>query len=219
MAILTAGTYKTYANITVSTYDAQLALLTAGASQAILQYIGRPIEQATYTEFYSGKNNRILNLRNRPITAVASVYSDMAGHYGQASGFTSDNLLTAGTDYQLVIDGQLDGGTPCSRLGQIERINGIWPARFGRQAGALVAREIDGGGNIKVTYTAGYATVPADIVLAACEMTSQMLSRTERGMPLASESLGGYSYSLATQMIDLIGGVRSVLDKYRDIPI
>src|SRR4029079_354258 len=73
------------------------ASLTA-ASAAAERYCGRSFASTTQTEYYDGNGYPELPLDHWPITAVASVYLDINGAYGQASGaFPSNTLLTVGT--------------------------------------------------------------------------------------------------------------------------
>lgn len=79
-------------------------------------------------------------------------------------------------------------------------------------------------GCITVSYTAGYddETMPADLKFAACEVAS-FFYNTKAKAGILSESLGSYSYRLATGL-DAMGGelaipsinVRIILDKYKD---
>ena len=76
MALTTLADLKTYLGISDSSEDALLNLLIADADAAILGYIGRTIEQATLTEYYSGDGPQMLVLKQRPVTAVTSVHVD-----------------------------------------------------------------------------------------------------------------------------------------------
>ena len=74
MALTTLADLKTYLGISDSSEDALLNLLIADADAAILGYIGRTIEQATLTEYYSGDGTQMLVLKQRPVTVFAVLY-------------------------------------------------------------------------------------------------------------------------------------------------
>lgn len=70
-----------------------------------------------------------------------------------------------------------------------------------------------GGLAILADYRAGYETVPADIEQVARDMASTMLKFSLRDESVKSESLGGYSYTLADEVAGT-GKYDSVLNKY-----
>lgn len=70
-----------------------------------------------------------------------------------------------------------------------------------------------GGLAIMADYRAGYETVPADIEQVAREMAVMMFDASYRDGSIKSESLGGYSYTLADQAAES-GRFDSVLQKY-----
>jgi hypothetical protein len=106
--------------------------------------------------------------------------------------------------------------TKVSYSGLVERVNGVWSAMGTRRYGELTANEAPLGGNIKVAYVAGFATVPSDLIFACCQLVARMLKTTDTGSMLQSESLGGYSYSLAAQAaIVEIGTIQATLANYK----
>lgn len=230
MALTDLSTFKSFLGITGTAQDTLLTLILAGADSAVKTYLGRDIEQTTYpgaaaygvgdSGYYSGDNARFLRLRQYPVQSVTSIYLDWDGHFGTGTDpFDSTTLLAAGTDYRLHLDGCLPGSsTKVGYSGLVERINGIWPATSIRRIGELTGREVPQGGNIKVAYVAGYATVPSDLVLACCQIGARIRNTTSKGDMLQSESLGGYSYSLAAQAaIAEIGTIAATLAKYKPV--
>lgn len=243
MALTTVANIKLFLGIpsTNVAEDARLGYLLTLATAAITAYLGRNIESAAYTEYYSGNGMRLLALRQRPVTAVSRVNIDPTGYYGQGTAaFPVANDLIAGTDYSIVYDSE-PGAIPQSRRGILERINGgVWdllsrdyfnsgffgfPYLYAAGTGKL-AHEVstrDYGGNILVVYTAGYpAPVPSDLELAA-NLWVSMLRRTARfgGASPQSESLGEYSYSLFALsqmgMTAEVGTIRSLLSFYKEV--
>lgn len=222
--------------------DGKLSSILAGVDRAVKNHLGRGRRSTAFTnwpetgsgtEYYDGSGYGDLLLRYSVVTAVASVYLDATGYYGDGpSAFAATTLLTSGTDYVLVRD---DGST--SAVGKLRRIGGQggvslndewhwWPSEVGR--GSLSATRGPcwprGEGNIKVTYTAGYATtaIPADLQLAVHQLCSFVRAGAEHGgQLLGSESLGEYSYSLATNAAQSgsarLADVWNILAHYRDL--
>ncbi len=81
---MAAGDLTTLANVkaylspplTATTDDALLGRLITAASQFIQSWINATIAQAGYSETRNGNGGTLLFLRNRPVTAVASVLVD-----------------------------------------------------------------------------------------------------------------------------------------------
>lgn len=72
---------------------------------------------------------------------------------------------------------------------------------------------------LDVTYTHGYATVPADIIAVVCQIAGRAYGRALEDTGLQSESIAGYSYSLgaaaAAGGLGMLNDERAVLDRYR----
>lgn len=227
MAIITTATVKTLLGISSTSEDSKLDLLVGYADAAIKRYLGRDIESTSYpgaasnghgdSGIYCGTGTRFIVLRQRPVTAVASVYLDNVAYYGQATGaFASATLLTEGTDYAWVKDGYISSAS-VSFCGAIERIAGVWPRPAWYRPGYLISDPQTAQGNIKVTYTAGWATVPGDIAQAAAWLVSYWRQSQKRGGTVTSENLGGYSYSLAAAgEAGWPAEVRKLLSPYRE---
>ena len=232
MALVSDSTIKSFLGITSTSEDALIAILNTQAEYAFKAEVGRDIEQTSYpgaatggkgdSGLYSGLGQRILNLRQYPvIRSGLTVYLDQTGRFdtNPDGSFATATLLVEGTDYVLRVDGCLPGTTTkCSYSGQLERVSGTWPAHAMRRIGELTAREIDGGGNIKVAYTAGYPTVPADIQGAICQMVGWMRRNGEfGGVQMSSQSMGGYSYSLGQLATSQVGTAAAVIAKYKSL--
>lgn len=224
--------------------DVALAVFLSGADRAVRTYLRRGQTATAFTawpltgsdtEYYSGSGRRDQCLRYGPVTAITSMYLDNAGHFGDGpSAFAASTLLTVGRDYALVKD---DGTASASAM--VRRLAGhgapgIWDddwSPWGRgsgRGGLLAGRRhqswpyTSAGGNIKITYTAGYTTVPADIQLAVNMMAAFMFANRERGMPMQSESLADYSFSLMSSSANLgneFGTIASLLARYRTMVI
>lgn len=72
---------------------------------------------------------------------------------------------------------------------------------------------------VDVTYTHGYATVPADVEGVAAQMVMRAFGLNQNNAATQQESIAGYSYTMggaaANGAFGLLVGERQVLDKYR----
>lgn len=237
MALTTVQSVKVLLGIPASntSEDDKLGMMLDAADRAIKKHVGLDIEETTYpgaaqngsgdAGYYSGNDSQILLLKHRPLTAVSTIHLDNAGRFGDNpdGSFPASTLLTFGTDYVIVWDGCLPGtSTKCSYRGQIERVGGVWPAMWRYIAGSITPRQRGHQGNIKVAYTAGYATVPNEYVQACAELVAYLRVITPLGMRMQSESYEDYSYNLA-QLADQgvleIGSLRHLLSQEKEIYI
>jgi hypothetical protein len=228
MAIISADTVKTLMGITGTSEDAKLALLVGYVDAAIKRWLGRDIESTTYPSaatngtgdsgYYSGDGSRYLVLRQRPVTAIASIYLDAAGFFGTPSdAFDSGTLLVSGTDYALHLD-RYHNAARASFCGIVERLGGVWPRTAWYKPGNITLDPQNAQGNIKVAYTAGYSAVPGDIVQAAALWVAHWRRIQPQGGMIQSESQGAYSYSMASfQRAGMPDEVRVLLAPYREV--
>jgi hypothetical protein len=239
MAIINTATAKILLGITGTSEDVRLDALCKAVDRAIKVYLGRDIERGSYAPgstgtpvengvgdsgYYSGDNSRFLILRQRPIVTVTSIYLDATGRFGDNpdGAFASDTLLVAGTDYVVHWDATLPGtSTRCSERGYVERINGVWPAAWRYTAGTINPTLGNHQGNIKVTYTAGYSTVPPDIQYAASTLVARIRRTAIYGTGhLEMERYEDYLYKLApvaTTMLSQVGELNQLLGKNKDL--
>lgn len=213
MALITRAEYKASMGIPSgdTTHDALHDALIAHVDAAIKRHLRQNIESATYTEFYSGDGTPHLFLRQLPVTGITSIHVRSDAYWTNAN-FTSDYLLTEGTDYAV----QWKQASLCES-GIVRRIGNVWPgALIDSRANLLNGPRIDQG-NIKVVYTAGYATVPSDIKWAAIMSVKQAEASIAGGGPVMSESHEYYSYTLASasEVADRIIATNTILAKYR----
>jgi hypothetical protein len=140
---------KNWLGLTNANDDQLLTTLIANVSQAALSFLRRAsLASASYTEKYDGTGTPTLALLNYPITAVSSLTINnmtiQASPDGVVTGYVFD-------DYTLKLIG----------------LGGAWdlaPAFYGTPENF-----IKGFQNVAVSYTAGYASVPADISQALVE--------------------------------------------------
>lgn len=200
--------------------------LRLGVEQAIRSWCKWEINSATVTDYYSGAGYFDLPLQRPFVQSVANVWVDPTGNFGQNPTGFAGNPLTAGTDYAYVPDGNNNSGA-VSRSGRLERLlnaNVMWfPSDlfYYRRAGGLSYNPGPywpaGRGNIKVTYTYGFDTIPEDIKLAVVTGVSIVLNTSRYGYMLTSEGLGSHSIGLSKDVE--FGTVRSLLSHYRDLAV
>jgi hypothetical protein len=215
VAIASVTEFKTHLGLSGTASDSLYQTYLNQAAAIITRKTGLVFDSASATEFYQGTGTNQLVLRRRPVTAVASVYVDDSAYFGFASGaFGSSTLLTSGEDFALDITAD-----SFSRSGILYRIGSVWPALRIRNGSELIGGEVPGLGNIKVTYTAGYSSTPDDLKLAGILLARViMLSSSNGGQMVASESLEYYSYSLKgnADAANDMHSVQAIVNGYRE---
>jgi hypothetical protein len=148
---------------------ADLASLISAASLMALHRTNRNgFLSETTTELYDGNNAPRVWLRRTPVTAVTAV---------TVNGFAVDNTYGDGWTFRPDT-GELRRGT-----GQVDQRFAWWFPK-GLQ-------------NVEVTYTAGYSSVPADVVRAVLILVKHLADSSKVTGLFQSEKLGDYSYTLA----------------------
>jgi len=184
--LCTLNDVKVYGGITTTADDAAITALITQASGQIEQYCNRTFAQAAYTETRNGRDTETLYMRQQPIVSVQSLTID--GITIQASPDTRSYGYVF-DDAQLYLRGTARGP-----YGQ--------PGRFVR-----------GFQNITVAYTAGFQTIPADVVQACVELVLWKRAKRTR-IDNTSQALGDQQ----TQAYDLSAMPKSVaaaLSSYR----
>ena len=159
--IVSIGEVKEYLNIqdTDKSRDAKLMRMIRSVAPAI-EFITGPVLQRVYqNEVYDGTGPWI-SLRNRPVLEVHSVTE-----YRGPIAYPLTQVVTPdqGTIYSYMFES---------------------PGRIVRRTvgGAQTAFPI-GAETVFVTYTAGLASVPANISESACELIRAHFQRTQQGRP------------------------------------
>jgi hypothetical protein len=135
--------------------DALISDLITRVSKYIKVYCERDILSKDYTEYHNGHGSNYLLLNQYPITAITSIHDDLDRNFDASTLIDSDDIIfTTGTNEALAGIVYLDG--------------------FSFSCGK---------NNIKVIYTAGYASVPADLEQACIRMViAEMRDGTEGQM-------------------------------------
>jgi hypothetical protein len=186
-SLISIAEYKVWSGITGAAQDALLTVLVDAVSMEVRRWCDRNItdgfESKARTERYDGNDDQFLQLMEWPVTSVATVKV-------YAADGTSETIES--TSYR--VNG--DSGV----LSRIDPVLGRFPVTaFGTvQATFSVQPWFDRGfDNWEVTYTGGYATIPADLKMACYRLTDLAYTARGRNFAIQSESLGGYSYTNA----------------------
>jgi hypothetical protein len=188
--LVTLDAVKQDLNITNTNDDAQLKRLITEISAWILNQMNRgAILQASYTERRSGTGGDQIQTKYFPIISVESLSVN-----GIAVPSSPDSVQPG-----FVFDGLsifMLGGT-CLNDGSLH------PGQFWR-----------GRQNVQISYTAGYATVPADIERAVIDQIVFTFRRLPK-LGTITQSMGGVTTATFSQK-DTAPGVTGVINQYRD---
>jgi len=170
-----------------------LATLITAASRAIETWCNRSFPSAEATEYYDGDGTQTLRLRRYPITDLDTV-----------TVIDSDD-----DDTEYDADGdEFRGWADDDNAGIITFKPS--PSTDVEFTYFPVGRE-----NVKVTYTAGYADIPADIQEACAQTCAWLLSANERDAGVTAERLGDYQYTRDTAGGLLPPLAKALLARYR----
>lgn len=210
--------YIVHSRLSVTPNDAtanQLTQLLSASEEQVKQYLGRDLTYKSLgTEYYDGNGRPRFKLRRWPVTpASVAISEDTGGNYGQSSGaFAAATALTLGVEYSVPIDSKWGDGL--SYGGMVERINSVWPFRRRQIPGHLSYMRESLPGCLKVTYTAGFQTIPYPIKQAIWDLTTVKAQLSIFGRFLQSESGEGYSYSMGGEPGGMPDHVSAILDLY-----
>jgi hypothetical protein len=230
--LATLEDYHTLTGSTDCTIDGQVSMALAAASTAAERYTNRTFALTETTEYYDGNGYPNLPLKRLPVSSTAdiTVFLDINGGYGQtAGGFAAATELTQGTEYVVLYEsGEL----------QTRQMPGWWPSFGGPVASpwgwpGLTRRGTAWvgwpkyPGCVKVTYTAGYDPIPADLVAAVVTMAQYTMTVVISGGLVTTSgsyidvSVGSsfLSEQLARGNVPALGSARAVLDSYRDVVV
>jgi len=219
MALTTLNSVKNQAGISLAdtSRDGQLRVWIDGMTSLVKRHLNRDIESREYVEYYTGDGSPLLLLRQFPVTAVTTVCVDNEGYFGALeSSFDSSMNLAEGTGYALVSGGYGPGSN-----GIIRRIGAVWSRPSARARGVLQTLSGSNVGNIKVQYTAGFATIPAALQLAVNSAVIKQLATAGFGGAVSQLSYEDASIGFVSPSDGsaLLGTVESILASYRSVPI
>lgn len=197
MSIIALAGYKTFAAITVHDDDVKLQAIIDMVNARVPGYLNRVIEKMEVTdEEYDGTGVVELRLSNYPIVSIekVEVYNWIMPEVLEAVAFEA-RMFQRGYYIKDANNGILYNLD-------------IWPK---------------GRANIRISSTVGYETLPSDLTYACYKIVEYYYSIGKHKTGVISESLGAYSYSLATGF-NAPGGywyipneAKFILDSYKDI--
>ena len=180
---------KAYLQITGSTKDSILASIKASVEAFVKQYTGRPLLVASYTEYYDGDGGSVLRVANRPITAITSIYSDPSRLYAASS-------LIPSTDYAT--DDAQDWNAGLITLKDYTFLSG-------RKA-------------TKITYSAGYSTIPADLAHAVKLICAKEYTVHDKRLSgTISQQVGDMTLTMDVEAFPK--NALAILDRYRRLSV
>lgn len=196
MAIVSLEDVKTFLGIAEddTSQDNRLAPVVDAFCVYIPTYLGRILEETEFEdELYDGTGLPTLVLKNYPITEITSI----TVNGDDFPEVTYEERMSSIIGYYI----------HNANNGILMNLS-IWPR---------------GRGNILISYKAGYDEIPADIIYATLKTMEHYWALNKRSAGVLGESLGSYSYSLATGYNAPEGQwyipneARVIFDTYRDI--
>jgi len=191
MALLvTLSDYKAARGLSGTGNDTALTYFLGVASAAVRRYCGRNdtdgFEDKARTEVYDGFGLNSIQLREMPVTSVASVSS--VGDSGtlsalDATAYRVDDL--AGIVY-------LAGAQALPR-------GGFGPWGSAAYSITMLPNYGNEPQSWSVTYTAGYATIPYDLQEVVMQMVDALFAGRGANAEMQSESTGAQSYTRFTR--------------------
>jgi hypothetical protein len=192
IALVSSTDMNQYLGITVttagtSTEELESDYFNNAASQFALGWSMRStlVLSSALTEYYQGNDSTYIETLSYPITGVTQLWVDPSGV------FASGGTVFATADYQIDEDN-----------GRIFLLSGIFSCGFGRAK------------SIKLTYSAGYSTIPYDLQQAVKELVQFWYQRsTDKRVGVQSQTAGNTTKSYES---DIPKSVKAVLDAYRN---
>lgn len=168
--LVTLELVKQYLNIQDSSQDALLSMYISAASAQIQSFIGRTLGLTAYNVSLNGTGTSNIGLPQYPVTSIAGVV---------LGDLPVIPALTIGS-YGYVFENLQ--GDPCPGA-LLQLRNGTW---------------FQGTANVLLSYTAGYAVIPADVQLICLQYVQVIRQRAGQDFTVSSESTpmaGSVSYA------------------------
>ncbi len=167
--------------------EAELAQLISAASRLICQYTGRStFAVQAYADTYDGAGKNWMLLRQWPVVSVTSI---ALTEWGQTT------TITDPTKFQLEQPIPAGGN---QRLTLTSTPYAVFPR---------------GRGNVQITYQAGYAEIPYDLIQACVEIAGEAFTRRNRigqnSVTMKDQSTVSFSQR------DMPASVATMLQSYR----
>jgi hypothetical protein len=186
-AIVSLDNVKSFIGITNSQHDELLKFLINQATDYIESYTGRRFVDTTYTE-EKYDGNATQDLVLKQFPVTATETFKLEKNNNFDN---TDNWEEVDTDNYWV-----DNSEGC--------VHKISLFNLGKQ-------------NYRVTYSAGYDTVPFDLQFLACSLVGEIFNK-RRAMGIKSEKLGDHSITFAGELA-ANESLQNIIGNYRKIPI
>lgn len=196
MAIITPQTYAEWRNVTLEGDElASVTVICAQVDKAIKNKLKRTLEQDDFSIIIDAPTTPCFSIaRYAPITIASVDLRLNTAANGDPTQFDTTTQLELYSDYTLDRMPQ----DPTLSPGNVQRAGQItWAVDYRPRFSQIRYQEVYCPGAIKITFEGGYATIPDDLVLAACLTVSQILVRRRFGFMVGNESWNRYSYGLA----------------------
>lgn len=141
------------------------------------------------------------------------VSSEVVQHINTVSGFSAGLILNVPSRYIR----RLAGRDVRNSTAYLEApTEGLDDYQIDLDRGMIYGKTLDRYRSVLVDYTAGYATIPTDVELATLTIAARSYRARTRDRSIASESLGGYSYSTRS-LVEIEDEEKRMLAPYRRI--
>lgn len=184
--LITASDLKASLHITHGQHDSHIARLAAAADRAIREWCNRPDGFCEAERTEYSDGGYEVVLTYTPVASIESV--TLWPDTQAESDHTDGTAFDAGT------------GAAWPRAGLYPYCRPGWP---------------EGRRSVKVVYTGGYADIPADLIHAAHELGAMWYRESTKNTALQSETIGSYSYTLASPTDGRYQKIFDLLTSYR----
>jgi uncharacterized phiE125 gp8 family phage protein len=165
--------------------------LILAASKAIERYCNRLFVSQSLIEVYDGNGETEIMLRHYPLITLTSVVI-----------LNDDESITT----IAITEFRTDSAT-----------GHVW---FKPNATAAYTYFPSGRGNITITYTSGFAIIPADVQQACAQWAAELYTSQKHESTLVSERIGDYQAQYAQlSAVELPAYIRALLSTYREFRI
>ena len=192
MSFLKLFEAKRRLGINTDDHDLLLIDLIEDVSSVIESYCGRNFSATDYVEYQDGKGEEFFLTNEWPINSIASIYDDPDRSFGSSS-------LVDSSYYTYYAN---EGKVSLVSTGSIIGVNLYTVFSSGRQS-------------IKITYNAGYSTIPSDLKMIASEIMMKKFKNIQ-DKRIGMISIGSAGESMGFTLNDMLPDHRMILDaKYR----
>jgi uncharacterized phiE125 gp8 family phage protein len=187
VALISAADLKTFLKITGTSEDAIVEMMVNRSSQLAARYCARNFIAADYVEYYNGNGRAEMITKNYPIVSVASIYVDANREFASITQVDANDIL-------------LDKPAGIIRL---------FPTH------GSVGSFTRGWANVKISYNAGYGTIPYDVqeAVTLIAMYSYKRHYQDQRIGLQSETIGDRNMTYTNE--DIPKKAKMILDRFK----